>query len=1065
MKKLLFVEYGKINPASNAICSESTAITHESLNNVTNVLASKLIELGIEAGNMIAVCVNKPIDFIIASLSIFKLECNVIPLDPLESQIKNQSLLDSFNPSLLITNSTHLFSFKNKVLNIDDVSNLSPSINKSYTHNSFGVVFNRPYIDCDSVGMLLRNSIFENWIAFNKETLNISFKSSIFIYRNFKDLFSYIWLPVLSEGGTLYIDSIENENLSNIQNCSDIESIIMPLSLIKHDSFKFTQYSNLKYIITFGEDLFDTTKIKNNLNTIGVKWYNYFGFPYIQMVSTITNTPNGNVTYFHHEGKPIKNITGYILDETLLPQPVGIPGELYMSFQEKYTLINNDELQNDVIIRDKYNCDNYLFKAGYKAKLLSNGRFQIIEHSDKSIFVNGSLGTLHEIDYAIKSIPTIIKDSAITYNLDKILVYYSTYENISIYDVLSHLKQNLSYIYFPLNLIPSNQIPKDLSGEPNIKLLQEARTLSSAESSNLEIEILKLPLVDCAVIPVQILSDSLKLKPIVDIYCVLDNTDEILKNKLMQVVNNFIAQTGLLDNNIEINYYYVSNIPRKSNNKADINLEALSKIDKLPLFTIAQNQPSKLENELLELWREILEKPDLTITDNFYRSGGSSILLSKLIFKIRDKLGLDIPFRAILSAPTVQKLALYINGGVKQEVLELKKPDFTDDVMLDSSIKALASFAKSPSNEHNNILLTGSTGFVGAYLLDSLLKLTKSNIYCLVRSKTESDAKEKILNNLSQYGLRDSIDQSRIFPITGDLTLSKLGLDPQQYKNLSEKIDVIYHNGALVNFSYPYDALKAANVDGTKEIIRFAAAKKIKHIHHISTLAVYSALTNGEIIDEDFPLSINSNLKTGYSQSKLVADCIVQSARSLGLPCTIYRLCTAVGDSNTGACQTKDLFWILLNICIKLKVFPNINLPFNFMPVDSLSESIVRLSLEEKVDDQSNYHLDNVETISIIEIATWLKEFGYPVEIVSYDLWYSTMLSSINESMDASIGLLLGSFPQSGSAFDKVKHAKFVSQKTNSQLKKLGMDTAPLSKKEFFNNINYFIKIGFLPKI
>ncbi len=71
-------------------------------------------------------------------------------------------------------------------------------------------------------------------------------------------------------------------------------------------------------------------------------------------------------------------------------------------------------------------------------------------------------------------------------------------------------------------------------------------------------------------------------------------------------------------------------------------------------------------------------------------------------------------------------------------------------------------------------------------------------------------------------------------------------------RSLSESINLIYHNGAWVHHAMPYSSLKAANVLGTKEILRFACTAKIKPVHFISTISVFSGVNNsgGEVISE-----------------------------------------------------------------------------------------------------------------------------------------------------------------------------------------------------------------------
>ncbi|CAF0911476.1 unnamed protein product [Adineta steineri] len=174
------------------------------------------------------------------------------------------------------------------------------------------------------------------------------------------------------------------------------------------------------------------------------------------------------------------------------------------------------------------------------------------------------------------------------------------------------------------------------------------------------------------------------------------------------------------------------------------------------------------------------------------------------------------------------------------------------DKLLDPSLQ--------PSIETNNkekckdIFLTGSTGFLGSYLLDELLKQTDANIYCLVRSKRITDTL-----------------QSRVIYLYGDLTLPQLGLHNYQYSMLVSKICSIYHCGAEVNFIKSYTDLRSANVLSTLELIKLACLTNCR-INYISTLSV-----------------LDENNQSGYVQSKQVAECLVKQASERDLTVSILR--------------------------------------------------------------------------------------------------------------------------------------------------------------------------------
>ncbi len=64
-----------------------------------------------------------------------------------------------------------------------------------------------------------------------------------------------------------------------------------------------------------------------------------------------------------------------------------------------------------------------------------------------------------------------------------------------------------------------------------------------------------------------------------------------------------------------------------------------------------------LEYKLLKIWEEVLEVQGLSITDNFFDSGGTSLLAMRLIAKIKRTLGISAPITDLLLHPTIEKLA------------------------------------------------------------------------------------------------------------------------------------------------------------------------------------------------------------------------------------------------------------------------------------------------------------------------------------------------------------------------------------------------------------------------
>ena len=72
---------------------------------------------------------------------------------------------------------------------------------------------------------------------------------------------------------------------------------------------------------------------------------------------------------------------------------------------------------------------------------------------------------------------------------------------------------------------------------------------------------------------------------------------------------------------------------------------------------------TKTEQELVEIWSEILRQPTLGVRDNFFELGGHSLQAVRLVDRIRTRLGIDLSLRQLFESPTIEALACHIDGA------------------------------------------------------------------------------------------------------------------------------------------------------------------------------------------------------------------------------------------------------------------------------------------------------------------------------------------------------------------------------------------------------------------
>ncbi|SEU29048.1 amino acid adenylation domain-containing protein/thioester reductase domain-containing protein [Stigmatella erecta] len=409
------------------------------------------------------------------------------------------------------------------------------------------------------------------------------------------------------------------------------------------------------------------------------------------------------------------------------------------------------------------------------------------------------------------------------------------------------------------------------------------------------------------------------------------------------------------------------------------------------------------EESLAAIWRQVLGVEQIGVHDNFFELGGHSLLLYRVLVLARSASGADIPLRALLQAPTLEEMTRAIEAA---KTGSLPAHDVTAEMEADAVLDAGIALGKAlppVAGALRTVLLTGATGFLGAFLLEELCRKTDARIYCLVRSKTEQDGMLRIRKNLESYSLWNEALAPRIVPLRGDIGQPLLGLSEAEFQRLSEEVDAIYHNGALVNFLYPYESMRAANVLGTREILRLATRTRIKPLHYVSTVSVLP-LGRKAPIREDEPLEGPTSLVGGYAQSKWVAEKLVREASRRGLPVTILRPGRVTGDSRTGAWNTDDLVCRTLKGCVRMGMAPSVDALLDLTPVDYVSSAIVDLSMRPESIGQT-YHLVNPQFVRADEMWSHMRAFGYGLRVLAYDEWLA-QLGAVASS-DSELGDLL----------------------------------------------------------
>jgi len=285
----------------------------------------------------------------------------------------------------------------------------------------------------------------------------------------------------------------------------------------------------------------------------------------------------------------------------------------------------------------------------------------------------------------------------------------------------------------------------------------------------------------------------------------------------------------------------------------------------------------------------------------------------------------------------------------------------------------------------NNVLLTGGTGFVGPFLVKSLLEQTSAKIHVLVRSSDEHQGRQRLRAAMESMGPCPAelmqMFETRVTPVCGDLGQKELGLTREAWDCLANEIDTVFHNGATVNYLLNYDRMRDANVLGTNEVVRLAFEGRSKSLNYVSTTFIFGWAVKKVLYETDF----NENMELldfGYSQSKWVSEQVVMDARGHGLTTRIFRP-ALVSPSITGGGNNFDIAVRLVAFMVNHGIGVDALNQVSFVPADITANNIVAISTTPGTANKT-YHVTRDDYANMLDITGLItKATGRQFEIFS----------------------------------------------------------------------------------
>lgn len=472
-------------------------------------------------------------------------------------------------------------------------------------------------------------------------------------------------------------------------------------------------------------------------------------------------------------------------------------------------------------------------------------------------------------------------------------------------------------------------------------------------------------------------------------------------------------------------------VPKYINYLDEMPVSPTGKIDrkKLATFEICQVEENydyvapqdEVQQIIAHAWKKVLGLQKVSIYDDFFEVGGHSLKIMSVLVLIKPhypgiKIGDFFTHRTISDlAMRVKELQQKGNKSSKNNESKVWEVKDLNEYPSCLNYKVELKGYEGPKN----ILLTGSTGYLGSHILYELLKSTNAKIYCLIRKSNNKSLLEKLLDTMKVYFGEEiiSIINKRIIAVEGDLEKESLGLSLVDKELIIKNIDTIIHAAADVRHFGDSSHFEKVNIQGTKYLLDIAKSKKDIRFNYVSTLGIPEELSlcgKWEDVISKSKFDEDLKLESVYTNSKLESEKLVYQAGEDGIAVTVYRGGNLTCRSDNGQFQkniNSNAFYRMIKSMILLGKAPKANCYLDFTPIDYASKAIVYLACQHNTIGQT-FHICNPEQVLYPSMIEMINNFGYKVELVDqseYEKWlFDKNIDKNQEGLELAIAQLDG---------------------------------------------------------
>jgi amino acid adenylation domain-containing protein len=478
----LFTQQVERTPEALAAECGASQWSYRELNERANQLACYLRLSGVGSNTLVAVCMARSLDLLVALLGILKAGGAYVPMDPAYPKERLRYILEDSKAPIVLTEyplidllpnfAGRLVCLDKEWSTIDREPKGNLVVEVKPEHLSYVLFTSGSTGRPKGVALEHRSaSNFVQWatqVFTPQELASVLFSTSICFDLSVFEIFT-----TLSAGGKIVMvpDVLHLINLPQRLGVTLINTVPSAMAeLVRADAVPVS----VKTVNLAGEPLPDALVEEIYASTHADKVYNLYGPTESTTYSTYALMLRGcRVTI----GRPIANTQCYILDANLNPVPIGVNGELYLSgagLARGY--YGRSDITNERFVTNPYSVEQggRMYRTGDLCRWLPDGAIQYSGRVDHQIKLRGFRVELGEIENALLSHSGVREAVVVQEEREKQLIAYVVLTGeppCTTAELRDYLKQKLPAYMVPAAFSVLESIPLTPNGKVDRKAL------------------------------------------------------------------------------------------------------------------------------------------------------------------------------------------------------------------------------------------------------------------------------------------------------------------------------------------------------------------------------------------------------------------------------------------------------------------------------------------------------------------------------------------------------------------------------------------------------------------